>query len=118
MKAKGKVILEKDKYFVQVGAQKHELVPNAFGGADTFKKLVGQDVEVVLSDPTLLAILSREVKPPSICFAHCFICYKPRPDFTHILEISEELRQGILQSFVNEGYIEQTVARKASGQMH
>jgi hypothetical protein len=117
MKTKGKVIVERNKYFVQVGDQKHELVPNAFGGAATFKQLAGCEVEVILSDPTLIAILADKSKLPPRCYSPCFICYKPRPDFGDIFEISPEIRQRIIDSFVNEGVLDKEVAAKAVGGM-
>jgi hypothetical protein len=103
MKAKGKVIEEKGKYFVQIGTQKHELIPNVFAGVETFKPLVGQDVEAWVTDPQLVAIIKRP---------RCFLCYVPPYDLRNILEMDPAIRQGLLKGFVEAGTLDPGMAEK------
>jgi hypothetical protein len=107
MNAKGKVVEEKGRYFVQVGAEKHELVPGALGGVEAIKGMVGLEVDVALSAPQVIAVISGKGRPP---FKRpCFICYVPA-DPWQIWEIDQAIRNELLQSFVREGLIPREIA--------
>jgi len=70
-KVPGKVVSEKGKFFVQVGDTKHVLQPGPLGGEESLKSLGGHRVEVVLSEPTAIAIL---VTKPQVGPHPCFVC--------------------------------------------
>jgi hypothetical protein len=106
MIARGKVVEEKGRYFVQVGTEKHELVPGAMGGVDAIKGMVGMEVDVALSAPQVIAVISPKGKPQ---FKRpCFICYVPA-DPWQIWEIDQSIRTELLQSFVREGLISKEI---------
>jgi len=105
-KVKGTVVEKRGKFFVQVGEQAHELNPNPFGDKATLKANVGQVVEVVLTEPQIVAILTK--KTPVACFAPCFICYYPIDIFRNWM-ITPELRVRNLKAFLEEGFISQEI---------
>ncbi len=111
MRASGKVIEEKGRYFVQTGKEKQELFPNQFGGLEAIKGLVGQDVELVLSDPRVIAILARE-SPLRI---RCFLCYVPAPDMRPLWEIDPAIRKTILKSLVDQGLVQPNISEQQFG---
>jgi hypothetical protein len=108
MKASGKVLEEKGRYFVETGKEKQELFPNAFGGVEAIKGLVGQEVEVFLSEPRVLAVVAHKL-PPRF---KCFLCYVPAPDLQDLWEIDPAIRQGLLKSFVDKGLVEPGIAEQ------
>jgi hypothetical protein len=105
-KVKGTVVEKRGKFFVQVGEQVHELNPNPLGDKVMLKANVGQVVEVVLTDPQVVAILTK--KTPVACFAPCFICYYPIDIFRNWI-ISPEIREMNLKAFLEEGLISQEI---------
>lgn len=103
-KQSGKVITENGKFFVQVGRSKHLLEPGPLGGEESLKGLVGQEVQVVLSDPSPIAIIVKKV--PVACYWHCFICYRPIDIFNEF-EIDPIMRKANLETFFKEGLIDE-----------
>jgi hypothetical protein len=101
----GKVISRRGKYFVQVGDQMHELKPDPLGTAETFKALVGQVVQVALTDPKLVAIITK--KPPTACYTPCFICYVDPIEFSTVWKIDPVIRQTMLKTFLEQGFIDE-----------
>jgi len=105
-KMEGTLVEKKGKFFVQIGEEMHELDPNPLGEAETLKANVGQEVQVVLADPRIVAIITHKV--PVACYRACFICYKPRDLFEH-WKINPAIKELNLKAFLEEGLITQEV---------
>ena len=101
-KAKGTIVEKEGKFFLQMGTQMHELNANAFGDEKTLKANVGQNVQVVLTEPQIVAILTKKI--PTACYMACFICYVPIDIFRNWL-IDEKVRRVNLATFLEEGLI-------------
>jgi hypothetical protein len=105
-KVQGTLLEKEGKFFVQMGREMQELNPNPYGGAETLKANVGQTVQVILTDPQIVAILTKKV--PVACFAPCFICYKPI-EFIGNWFINPAIRTMNLKAFLEEGLISKEV---------
>lgn len=105
---KGQVIKEGNKYFAKVGTQKLALEAGPLGPEKSLQSLVGQEVQVVISDPVAVAILPRKPKPPIACFMHCFLCYYPIP-FYRQWELDPIISDKLLDVYVKEGWVEKPV---------
>jgi len=102
---KGQVIKEGSKYYAKVGTQMLELQTGPMGPEKSLQSLVGQTVQVVVSDPVAVAIFPYKPKPPIACFMHCFICYYPLP-FYRQWELDPIISDKLLDVYVKEGWIE------------
>ena len=100
-----KVTLERNQYMVTVGSTKKAIRVGEINDAASVRKLVGKkDVVVALSGSTIAAI-GRRVAP-----CYWIICYIPVPDiFRRILP---EIRQELLQKYVNEKVIDREFAEE------
>lgn len=105
-RTKGTIVEKEGKFFLQVGTEMHELNANPFGDEKTLKANVGQSVQVVMTDPQIVAVLTKKV--PTACYMPCFICYVPIDIFRNWL-IDERIRAVNLKSFLEEGLISQEV---------
>ena len=105
-KARGTIVEKEGKFFLQVGTQMHELNTNPFGDEKTLKANVGQSVQVVMTEPQIVAILTK--KTPIACYMPCFFCYVPIDIFRNWL-IDEKIRQVNLATFLEEGLISKEV---------
>ena len=100
-----KVTIEREKFMLSVGVTKKPILIGEINDAASVRKLAGKkDVEVALSGKTIVAIGRR--------FPPCYwiICYIPVPDiFRRILP---EIRQDLLQKYVNEEIIDRKFAEE------
>jgi len=103
MRAKGKIVEVKGKYFFTVGTQQHELIPNEFGDVKAFQSMLGKEVEGIMDGPNLVGLVHG---------AYCFLCYVPNPELRRILEIDPAIRLGLLNGFANAGIIDAAMAKK------
>jgi len=106
-KVRGTILEREGKFFVQVGKQIQELTANPLADDGALKGLVGQVVQVVMTEPQIVAILPRW-KPPVACFSACFICYMPPPLFWQ-WQINPVIREMNLKLFKEQGLISQEV---------
>ena len=105
-KVRGTIVEKEGKFFLQVGTQMHELNGNPFGDEKALKANVGQAVQVVMTEPQIVAVLTK--KTPTACYMPCFICYVPIDIFRNWL-IDERIRTMNLKAFLDEGLISQEV---------
>ena len=105
-KAKGTLVEKEGKFFIKMGEQLHELNPNPLGEEATFKANIGQVVQVILTEPQIVAILTNKKKRP--CYSPCFICYVPIDIFRN-WQIDPRVRELNLRAFLEEGLITQEV---------
>jgi len=93
----GKVTAVRNQYFVTVGASKKALAVGEVIDPAMVKKLVGQNVSVVVSGRNIVAIAGLGFRPPIIT------CYIPAPDV--INGIRQDLRATVLKGFVDRQII-------------
>ena len=100
-----KVTLEREKFAVTVGTTKKIIPIGEINDAASVRKLVGKkDVVVALSGRTIAAI-GRRVAP-----CYWILCYVPVPDIFR--KILPEIRQELLQKYVDENVIDRKFAEE------
>lgn len=111
MKKAAKIVLEGGKFYAQVGEKMHLLQPGPLGGEEALKALVGQTVQVVLSEPAPVAIIVKRVPKP--CYWHCFICYRPI-DIFKAWQIDPLVRAANLELYFKQGLIDEKTFKQLS----
>jgi hypothetical protein len=106
----GKVLLEGDKYFIDVAGRREELPPGVIGDEAELKELVGEQVEVFYSEPTRFIVgLKHPRRPPWMCYLPRppWLCYLPPPWVFKGFE--KEIRLNLARQFLEEGLISKEV---------
>ena len=99
------VAIERDRFILTVGATKKPILAGEINDAASLRKLAGKkDVEVALSGRTIVAV-GRRVAP-----CYWIICYIPGPDIFR--KILPEIRQQLLQKYVDENIIDRKFAEE------
>jgi hypothetical protein len=99
------VTIERDRFILTVGATKKPILAGEINDAASVRKLAGKkDVEVALSGRTIVAV-GRRVAP-----CYWIICYIPVPDIFR--KILPEIRQQLLQKYVDENIVDQKFAEE------
>ncbi len=100
-----KVTIERERFMLTVGATKKPILIGEINDAASVRKLAGKPgVEVALSGRTIVAV-GRRIAP-----CYWIICYIPVPDiFRRILP---EIRQQLLEKYVDENVIDQRFAEE------
>lgn len=100
-----KVTMEQEKFMLTVGRTKKPILTGEINDALSVRKLVGKkDVVVAVSGRTIVAV-GRRVAP-----CYWIICYIPAPDIFR--KILPEIRQQLLQKYVDEKVIEKKFAEE------
>jgi len=105
-KLEGTLVEKKGKFFIQLGEDLHPVEANQLGDKETLKANVGQTVGVVMSEPSVVAILTH--KDPIVCYRACFICYYPI-DLFRFWKINPAIKEINLKAFLDQGLITQEV---------
>ena len=99
------VTIERDRFILTVGATKKPILAGEINDAASVRKLAGKkDVEVALSGTSIVAV-GRRVAP-----CYWIICYIPVPDLFR--KIRPEIRQQLLQTFVDEDIVDRKFAEE------
>jgi len=65
----GMVISEGGKFYLDLAGARLELLPQIAGGEETLKAMVGQNVEVLYSEPSRFVVgLQAGRRPPILCY--------------------------------------------------
>ena len=100
-----KVAIEREKFVLTVGATKKTILVGEINDGASVRKLVGKKgVEVALSGTSIVAV-GRRVAP-----CYWIICYIPVPDLFR--KIRPEIRQQLLQTFVDEDIVDRKFAEE------
>jgi hypothetical protein len=113
-KRTGILVFEEGKYFLEVEGRREEVPPEAVAQEARLKELVGQEVEVLYSEPkrAVVGLVARELMP-ILCYIPwpplppCFMCYLPPPWV--IRGVEQEVRTNLARRFLEEGYISEEV---------
>jgi hypothetical protein len=113
-KRTGIVVFEEGKYFLEVEGRREEVPPEAVAQEARLKELVGQEVEVLYSEPkrAVVGLVAKEFMP-ILCYIPwppwppCFMCYLPPPWV--IRGVEQEVRMNLARRFLEEGYISEEV---------
>jgi len=108
----GTVGFEEGKYFLEVEGRREELLAGLVAQEAQLEKLVGQEVEVLYSEPRRLVVglVAREIGP--------ILCYIPPPvpplcyypvDPWAFRGIEREVRVNLAKRFLEEGLISEGV---------
>jgi hypothetical protein len=128
----GKVIFEEEKYFLEIEGQRQELPVAAVGDEARLKELVGQEVEILYSEPKrdIVGLVAQERMAVMICppwppwppwpppppppwppwpppWPPCFMCYLP--PIWLIEGVEREVQTNLAKRFLEEGYISEEV---------
>jgi len=102
-----KVSLERENFMLTVGQTKKAIPVGEINDAASVRKLAGKaDIEVAMSGRAIVAV-GRRVAP-----CYWIICYIPVPDIYR--KILPELRQQLVQKYVDEKVIDQEFAKQLS----
>jgi len=110
----GTVGFEEGKYFLEVEGRREELPTWAVAEEARLKELVGQEVEVIYSEPrrAVMGLVAKELMP-ILCYIPwppwppCFMCYLPAPWL--IRGVEREVQVNLAKRFLEEGYISEEV---------
>lgn len=113
----GTVIFEKGKYFLELEDRREELPVETVLVEDQLKKLVGQEVDVLFSEPRPAVVgLKAKDLMPILCYIPwppwppCFLCYLPIPWM--IRGVEREVQVNLAKRFLEEGYISEEVYKR------
>ena len=111
---RGIVAYEEGKYFLEVEGRREELPTRAVAEEARLKELVGQEVEVLYSEPrrAVVGLVAKERMlipcyvpwPP---WPPCFMCYLPASWL--IRGVEREVQVNLAKRFLEEGYISEEV---------
>lgn len=129
--ARGTIIKEKGKLYLEVGKEKLDLSPDMMEAGE-MKKLVGKKVEILYSSPQkyiigfrpprmkpILCYVAPPFRPPYLCYVPlppkpgptCYIIAKPvGPDI--LKEAAEHARKDLLDQLVKEKFITAAARKK------
>ncbi len=111
----GKMVYREGKYFVEMEGRDEELPVGILADEAQFKELMGQQVEVLYSEPVRFVVGVKAKVPRVRCYY--ILCYYPR-DFwdrrfgSVIPELKENVRIKLADRFLEEGIISQEVHDK------
>lgn len=113
-KRTGTVVFEEGKYFLEVEGTREEVPAEAIAQEAQLKELVGQEVEVLYSEPkrAVVGLVAKEFMPilcyiPGPPWPPCFMCYLPPPWVIRGVEL--EVRTNLAKRFLEEGYISEEI---------
>jgi hypothetical protein len=110
---KGKVVLREGKYFLEAPESEEQISIAASIDPSQLKELVGQEVEILYSEPKVFAVglvgtrVLAGVRPPRI------ICYIPA--VTDIGVIAEDARLAFAEQLLNEGVLSKENYERLTG---
>ena len=116
----GTVAFEEGKYLLETEGQRQELPVEAVGDEARLKELVGQQVEVLYSEPkrAIVGLVARARLPvivypqwppwpPRPPWPPCFGCYLP--PIWLLKGVEREVRTNLARRFLEEGYFSEEV---------
>jgi hypothetical protein len=114
---KGTIVREKGKFYLKMKDRREELPLDTVIDSDRLERLVGKDVEVLLSEPRQAVVGIRlEELLPILCYIPwppwppCFLCYLPAPWLIKGVEL--EVQRNLAKRFLEEGYINEEVFKR------
>lgn len=108
----GTVGFKEGKYFLEVAGRREELPVGIVAEEAQLKELVGQEVEVLYSEPrrVVVGLIAKEL-PPITCYIPWWrrwhTCYLPAPWVLRGVE--KEVRANLAKQFLEEGLISEEV---------
>ncbi|MFC2172309.1 hypothetical protein ACFLU6_06715 [Acidobacteriota bacterium] len=104
----GKVVHEKGKYFVEVEGKREELAGGIIVEGRKIEDLVGQEVEVLYSEPRrfVVGLVAKEYGP-ILCYVRPPMppmCYYPVDPWIY-KGIEKEIRENLAKRFFEEGLL-------------
>jgi len=109
----GTVVFEEGKYFLEVEGRREELLAGLVADEEQLRKLVGEEVEVLYSEPKrfVVGLVSRKIGP-ILCYVWppWPVCYYPVPWILRGVE--KEVRVNLAKRFLKEGLISEEVYDK------
>jgi len=109
----GTVVFKEGKYFLEVEGRREELLVGLVADEAQLRKLVGQEVEVLYSEPrrVVVGLVAREIGP-ILCYVRppWPVCYYPIPWILRGVE--REVRVNLAKRFLEEGLISEEVYAK------
>ena len=118
-KKMGFVVFDEGRYFLEVEDRREPLPVETVLQEEQLEKLVGQEVEVLLSEPrqAVVGLVAKELLPfPIGCYIPwppwppCFLCYLPVPWL--IRGVERQVQVNLAKRFLEEGYISEEVFRR------
>lgn len=112
---KGKVVSEGGKYFVVAEGTRRELAAHLTIGEGKLKDLVGQDVEVLFSEPQEFPVaLKLAGRPPILCYRPVF---DPAdiPSAAAIRGVENQVRVNFANELFRQGVISKQVHEQIGG---
>ena len=119
-KKMGFVVFDEGRYFLKVDDRREELPVETVLQGEELEKLVGQEVEVLLSEPrqAVVGLIAKDaLRFPIFCYVPpwppwppCFMCYLPAPWL--IKGVEREVQVNLAKRFLEEGYISEEVFRR------
>lgn len=109
-KVVGTIVMEGEKYFIDVAGQREELPVVVVGDEAELKEMVGTQVEVLYSEPTRFIVgLKPPRRPPWLCYLPRppWLCYLPPPWVFRGFE--QQVRVNLAKQFLEEGLISKEV---------
>jgi hypothetical protein len=107
---KGKLRGQRGKYYLEVEGQQVPLPFTLPEDEKTLQQLVGQDVEVFYSKPTVVAFRPVEIEVQEALKHIIFTCYVPRDEFKISRSLAVENLQQWAQDAVKQGALTEEFA--------
>jgi hypothetical protein len=106
----GKIAFEKNRFFLEVEGKREE-IPVAAGDEGRLKEMVGQEVQVLYSEPKRAVVgLVGVERIPFFCYVPwppwpppCFMCYLP--PYWLIRGVERQVQENLARRFLEEGVI-------------
>lgn len=112
-KPMGKVAYEAGKYFLEVAGRREELVPGALADEAQLKELVGQEVEILYTEPRSWVVGLATARRRIVCYMPlprpvCYLAIDPRV----LRGLQDKVRLNLAKQFLEEKLISKEVYDK------